>query len=210
VRGRVRATRRVWASVLSLSVLALGVSEAQAHLVTTGLGPVYDGAAHFASTPEDLLPVVGIAVFAALRGPTHGRWMLFALPASWLAGGMVGWLTGGTVNDLFPGAFMLLVGGLVASDAPVPVWAGAVMAGLIGAGLGYSDGSSLPTDRGGVLILLGIGVSVFAAFALIAALVLPLQSRLARLAMRVSGSWMAAAGLLLLGWSIRSGLRLSA
>jgi urease accessory protein len=45
--------------------------------------------------------------------------------------------------------------------------------------------------------------AVFTVFALIAALVLPQRSRLAGLAMRVSGSWIAAAGILLFGWSVR-------
>jgi urease accessory protein len=105
---------------------------------------------------------------------------------------------------------LLVVGGLVATDAPLPRWASVGLAASVAAGLGYTDGTSLPRDGVSVLILLGIAGAVFTSFALIAALVLPLRSRLARLAMRISGSWIAAAGLLLLGWSLRSGLRLSA
>ena len=47
-------------------------------MITTGLGPVYDGVAHFALTPEDSIPVAGLAVLAGLRGPAHGRLALFA------------------------------------------------------------------------------------------------------------------------------------
>jgi urease accessory protein len=190
--------------------LGLGAEQAQAHLVTTGLGPFYDGVAHFALTPEDLLPVAGLAILAALRGSAYGRWTLFTLPAFWLTGGMVGWAMGGPVDELAAGACLLLVGGLVATDAPLPIWAGVGIVALVAAYLGYTDGSALPKDPSGILILLGIGLSVFTLFALIAGLVLPMRSRLARVAMRVSGSWMAAIGLLLIGWSIRSGLRLSA
>ena len=39
-----------------------------AHLIETGLGPVYDGIAHFALTPEDLIPALALAVLAGLRG----------------------------------------------------------------------------------------------------------------------------------------------
>lgn len=200
----------MWTSASSFLILVLSARGAQAHLVTTGLGPFYDGAAHFALTPEDFLPVAGLAVLAALRGPTYGRWMLFTLPASWLSGGVVGWLMRRDFNDLFSGTCMLLVGGLIAADAPLPLWAGTAIATSVGAGLGYLDGAALPRDETGVLVLLGIGTSVFAAFALIAAFVLPMRSRLARLALRVSGSWMAAAGLLLLGWSIRTSFHLTA
>ena len=190
--------------------LELGTQQAQAHLVTTGFGPIYDGAAHLALTPEDLLPVAGLAILAALRGPAHGRWALFILPAFWLTGGIVGWLVGRPVDELAPGACLLLVGGLVATDAPLRVWAGVVIVALVAACLGYSDGCALPKDSSGIQMLLGIAVSAFTVFALITGLVLPLRSRLARVAMRVSGSWMAATGLLLIGWSIRGGLRLPA
>ena len=61
-----------------------------AHLVTTGLGPFYDGVSHFALTPEDLLPALAIALLAGQRGSPAGRLALFALPGAWLAGGLAG------------------------------------------------------------------------------------------------------------------------
>ena len=45
---------------------------ASAHLVTTGLGPVYDGIGHLVMTPEDLIPALAIAFFAGLRGAASG------------------------------------------------------------------------------------------------------------------------------------------
>ena len=60
---------------------------AQAHLVTTGLGPVYDGAAHFVLSPEDLVPLLALALLAGLRGPAAGRAALFAVTVFWLVGG---------------------------------------------------------------------------------------------------------------------------
>lgn len=201
--------RRVWASILGVSALLQGTGKAQAHLVTTGLGPVYDGAAHFVRSPEDLLPVAGLAVLASLRGPAHGRWMLFVLPTLWLAGGVAGQALPAPTSEVLAAACFLLVGGLVATDTPLPVWGSAAIAVFVGTALGYSDGSTLPREASGVPVLLGIVATVFTAFALTVALVLPQRSRLMRLAMRVSGSWIAAAGLLLLGWSLRAGLRVS-
>lgn len=97
----------------------------------------------------------------------------------------------------------------VAADAPLPVWVSAGIAAFVGAALGYSDGSTLPGDASGVPVFFGIAATVFAVFALLAGLALSHQSQLARLAMRVSGSWIAAAGLLLLGWSLRGALRVA-
>ena len=44
-----------------------------AHLMTTGLGPFYDGLAHLFVTPEDLLPVLALSLAAGLRGALRVR-----------------------------------------------------------------------------------------------------------------------------------------
>jgi urease accessory protein len=189
---------------------ALSSGNAEAHFVTTGLGPIYDGVAHFALTPEDIIPVAGLAVLAGLRGPAHGRWALFVLPAFWLVGGAAGMLVARPANDFAAAMSLLLVGGLVAADAPLGLGAAATIVALIAAAHGYADGSGLPEGGGGFLMVLGMSAAVFVIFAIVTASLLPLRSPLARIAMRVSGSWIAASGLLLLGWSLRGGFRLAA
>ena len=79
---------------------------------------------------------------------------------------------------------------------------------FLGASHGYVDGSSLPSDFSGFLMILGMSAAVSVSYAIVAASLLPLQSRLAHIAMRVSGSWIAASGLLLLGWTLRGGFEL--
>ncbi|SDR64295.1 Hydrogenase/urease accessory protein HupE [Rhizobiales bacterium GAS113] len=205
-RGTGRFGRaRIFAPVFL--ALSLGASEAQAHLVTTGVGPLYDGIAHFVVTPEDLLPVAALAVLAALRGPAHGRLMLFTLPTIWFGAGIAGWIMGGKTSEILPAAACLALGLLVALDVPLPIWCSVGIAALVAATLGYSNGSGLPPDEGGTLTLLGIAAAVFVGFALVVALALSLRSRIARIAMRISGSWIAASGLLLLGWLLRGAFR---
>ena len=58
--------------------------------MTTGLGPIYDGISHFLISPEDLVPTFVLALLAGQNGPEAGRKVLFILPASWLAGGLLG------------------------------------------------------------------------------------------------------------------------
>ena len=65
-------------------------SPASAHLVTTGMGPVYDGIGHLLLTPEDLVPVLALALYAGLRGAITGRRILFLLPLAWFVGGVAG------------------------------------------------------------------------------------------------------------------------
>jgi hypothetical protein len=57
--------------------------------------------------------------------------------------------------------------------------------------------------RAGLLELLRIGTAIFVASALAAALVVSLRPPWTRIAIRVAGSWIAATGLLLLGWILR-------
>jgi hypothetical protein len=37
------------------------------------MGPIYDGLLHFLTSPEDLVPVLALALFAGLRGVRYGR-----------------------------------------------------------------------------------------------------------------------------------------
>ena len=53
------ATRVATAAFAFAAALGLA-SQADAHLMTTGLGPFYDGFTHLFLTPEDLLPVLAL------------------------------------------------------------------------------------------------------------------------------------------------------
>ncbi len=191
-------------------LLASSSCDAEAHMITTGLGPIYDGVAHFALTPEDSIPVAGLAVLAGLRGPAHGRRALFALSAFWFAGAVAGLLIARPTEGFTAALSLLMIGGLVAADAPLSSWAVAAVAAVLGATHGYFDGSSLPGDSTGFLMVLGMSAAVFVSYAILAATLAPLHSRLAHIAMRVTGSWIAASGLLLLGWTLRGGIRIAA
>ncbi|MGH9366853.1 MAG: HupE/UreJ family protein, partial [Thermoanaerobaculia bacterium] len=59
-----------WRRALLAAALLLAMPRAAyAHLVSTGVGPFYDGAAHFLVSFEELLPVLALSLFAGLRGP---------------------------------------------------------------------------------------------------------------------------------------------
>ena len=45
-----------------------GALPADAHLNSTGMGPFYDGLMHFLMSPEDIVPVLALALLAGLRG----------------------------------------------------------------------------------------------------------------------------------------------
>jgi hydrogenase/urease accessory protein HupE len=178
---------------------------AQAHLVTTGLGPVYDGLVHYALAPEDLVPVLALAALAGLRGAPHGRRVLLVLPIAWLLGRLLGLSIGIVASPLAPVASFLLLGGLVAADARLPLAATSALALILGLLHGYLNDVAMARPGLGALGVIGVVICVFTLTALVTSLVVPLRAVWPRVAVRVAGSWIAAVGLLLLGWTLRPG-----
>lgn len=183
--------------------LAFCAPQAHAHLVETGLGPVYDGIAHFALTPEDLIPALALAVLAGLRGTDHARRVIFVLPLAWLLGGLGGTLTGAPGLAAPAWVPLLALGGLVAADLRLPSAATTALAAALGLFLGVANGYAMVQAGPGVRGVAGIASAVFVFTTLGSACAAAWQSGWVRIAWRVAGSWIAASGLLLLGWSLR-------
>jgi urease accessory protein len=206
-RNRLRsgvARSAVWRALPLAAAIVLWPATAHAHLVTTGLGPFYDGVSHFVLTPEDFLPAIALALLAGQRGSRAGRLALFALPAAWLAGGLVG-LAVPTIDSAaaLTTVTFLVLGGLVAAEARLrPEWV-ALLAVLLGLLHGYLNGAAMAQAKLGALGLAGIVAVLFVAVALAAALVVAIRAPWGRLAVRVAGSWVVAIGLLLIGWALR-------
>jgi len=101
-------------------------------------------------------------------------------------------------------ASFLLVGALVAADRNLSVGVVAALAATIGALHGFLAGSALSTTPSGGLELLGGLVALLVVVTLVAGVVVSLKVFWARIAVRVLGSWIAATGLLMLGWTLRN------
>ena len=200
---RMNRTKFTWQEGLFTgAVLLLLPAEAAAHLVTTGMGPVYDGIGHLLLTPEDLVPVLALALYAGLRGSTAGRRTMFLLPLAWLAGGIAGLSVEINFPLPFPTISFMLLGLLAATDLRLPASVVPTLAVGVGVFHGFFNGSAL-RDGGGLLGLVGIAIMIFVLAALASALVVAVEKTWARIAVRVAGSWIFASGLLMLGWLIR-------
>ena len=192
------------ARALAVLCAALACGPARAHLNATGMGPVYDGLLHFLTSPEDLVPALALALLAGLRGAPYGRRAMFTLPAAWLLGSLAG-LTAATANagTLAAALWFLLLGGLVVADAKLSLRALTLLGALLGLVQGYLNGTGMGLSAAAIGAVLGLAASVFVLVVLVTALVVPLRAQWARIAVRVGGSWIAASGLLMIGWSIR-------
>jgi urease accessory protein len=195
---------RLYSRAFVLLVAALSCGPAQAHLNSTGMGPIYDGLLHFVTSPEDLVPALALALLAGLRGATYGRRAMVALPGAWLLGGLVG-LSAAVANagTLWASLWFLLLGGLVVADAKLSLRSVTALCALLGLFQGYLNGTGMGISAQAIVTALGVAAAVFVLVVLVAALVVRLRAQWGRIAVRVGGSWIAASGLLMLGWSIR-------
>jgi hypothetical protein len=206
-------SRKWLKAVLPLALVLAWPARADAHLVTTGLGPVYDGIGHWSSTPEDIIPALALAILAGLRGAPAGRKVMFVLPLAWLAGGVIGMLIPNSPELSRPvlsgiiSATFLAPGLLALSDLAIPPLAVAGLAAVVGLIHGFFDAGGLrgegATTSVGLLQFIGMAAVLFVVSTLLAAWVTSFRQPWTRVAARVAGSWIAAAGLLLLGWSLR-------
>lgn len=179
-------------------------SDAHAHLVDSGLGPFYDGLAHPVVSVEDLLPVVAVALAAGLRGPSTGRRVLLALPLAWAVGLALGGT--GAVGAAPPAALAattVVAGALAAADRRWPIALFLAVATVVGAVHGVGNGGELSALAGGAAAMVGVVGTVSVLTSLVAGQAAAARAPWARIVARVAGSWIAAVGLLLLGWAVR-------
>jgi urease accessory protein len=187
--------------VAAFSVLSWP-SHAAAHLVTTGLGPIYDGIGHLVMTPEDLIPALAIALFAGLRGAASGRRALFVLPLVWFVGGLLGMIIGGMPALPLPAVSFLILGVLIAADLKLSQKS--FTAVVVGVGFAHGVLNGIALKEGpGVLGLIGILATLFVIVTLVSAFTVSLKQTWARIVVRVAGSWVAAMGMLMFGWAMR-------
>lgn len=191
---------------LGAAVVCLALTPcAEAHLVTTDLGPFYDGAVHAMITPLEVLTVLALAALAGLGGPTDGRAALVSLGCGWIVGAAAGFVTGVAPAGLevFCPLAMISLGVGAAGNTrmgPGPV---GVIALLLGLARGLLAGADSAAAGVGWKNLLGFTSSTLVLATLALAGMVWLSARPARIGVRVAASWIAALGLLLIGWQFR-------
>jgi urease accessory protein len=188
----------------ALILLIAYPSTAAAHLVTTGLGPFYDGALHLLLSPEDLLGLVAAIALAGLQGAKAGRIAVIALAAAWFIFSLVSLNLAVGFDFPWLSIFSIIIlGALVAVNPTLPPTVVALFAGLYGALHGLLNGSALAAMDSGLLSIVGVSVTVLIIGLLCSALIVSLKAAWTRIAIRVAGSWIAAVGMLMLGWMVR-------
>lgn len=176
----------------------------EAHLVTTGLGPYYDGIGHLLATPQDLLPLLALAFLGGMAGPDGARRLLFAVPGAWLVGGLAGLIRVAEVQAPVATALtILVVGGLVVADRKPPTSVITGVGIVIALVHGFLNGTAMSAAALGLPALAGIVATAFVLMALAGAWAVKWRTGWTRIALRVAGSWVVATAMLMLGWALR-------
>lgn len=187
-------------------VVLLIPGRAEAHLVNTGFGPFYDGISHLFVTAPDLLVIVALSLLAGLRGTTTARSTLLAVTAAWALGGLAGLFIAPTAlwTAITTGSFLVL-GALLAADRELPTAAVVVLGGLVGITHGFLNGAESVASGVGLVGFIGSLAALAVVATLMSATSISLAQGWTRIAVRVAGSWIAAIGILMLGWLFRPG-----
>jgi hypothetical protein len=175
-----------------------------AHLLPTGLGPWGDGMALLVLQPSQLLLVLGLVLLAAQGGAACCDRLPLLLPGAWLLGGLVGLsMEAELLQALACTALVTAIGLLTA----LGVRLGARAFLLLGAGtampVALVAGSAMAGHQGALAALLGQVVAIAVLAAVLLQPLAPPQPRWLAIGLRVAGSWIAAAGLMMLAWLAR-------
>lgn len=178
-------------------------SAAHAHLVNSGLGPLYDGALHLILSPMDIVRLVTLSLFAGAQAFGTGRTVVVVTPVAWFLAGAAGLaFDASSTFAVANGVSLFLLGAAVALDLRTPVVVAAVLAAWFGGLLGFQSGAELRADNAGWVALVGASTVVLALLLLVTSFVASATAFALRVACRVLGSWAAATGLLSIGWII--------
>ena len=200
-------SRRTRVATLAGGVAGGTATAAEAHLVNTDLGPFYGGLVHPLTALEHLLPLMALGLLAGQQGATTARRVLIALPLG-LAGGA--WLsyprptwTGIQALNLLS---LLVLGLLVAVNWHLPTGMTEGLSLVFGVTHGAVNGAA--AAAAGVsrdLFVAGLLTAGVVLATLVPALVLSLRAAWGQVAVRVAGSWIAAVGLLMVSFTLRTG-----
>lgn len=187
-----------------LVILVMAPGSAAAHGGLPGGGGLYSGAAHPFLALEQFLALLSLGLLMGQTTGTHVR-----LPILFLAAGLGVGLAAGVVLDhasLTMLGLALVFGGLLAAARPLPVMAMAVCAAVAGWVAGSDTDVPAPASPDIVAAyapFAGVFVGVFLICLNAAALSSVARRPVARIAIRVAGSWVAAIAVMVLALRLR-------
>ena len=175
---------------------------AHAHLVDMRLGDFYGGALHPLTDLQQILPWVALAALTAFQGPQRARWVIMVFPLALLAGSMATSVLPAlpfvSIADL---SLIAITGLAVAAAVRIPLPVLLAIATVMGLLHGYENGQAMVASTDRLLFISGVTAIGYAALALLTggAVAFLREGGWRPIALRASGSWVAAVGIMVLG-----------
>ncbi len=187
-------------------LLALA-ADAHAHSAAKGIGDFYSGALHALTALEHVLPFLALGILAGQQGqkaePVLGAFCVALLVGAALAV----WIPGVPYLAVLNVGSAIVLGGLVALARPLPAAIFYAIAIVFGLSHGFANGEGMTGETKPYLFIPGVALAglVVTAYGLIVTdWLLRRKTGWLQIAVRVSGSWIAAIGILVLAVSGRT------
>jgi urease accessory protein len=198
---------RVWIAAALLFALP---EAADAHIVASRLGDFYAGALHPLTDLQDLILWAAIGVLAGSLGAAKGRWIVLVFPLGLLAGLVLnrvfGVVSAGPAADA---GMILVLGSLLAAATRIPTTLLCAIAFGLAVMRGTANAGDLGPETDRLLFAAGVACAGYAAITLTMALTLTFRRPDAGpamawrgIAIRAVGGWIAAIGLMMMGFAL--------
>jgi urease accessory protein len=173
-------------------------SSALAHPMK-GVGDFYAGMLHPMISVECVLPIIALSLLAGQQNRRTAIGILLSFPITSVLGA---WL--GLIEPVSPfvavinTAAMAVLGILVALNRSLPLEVSVILSSVLGLTVGWANGGELTSDTSAYRFIPGLAVVGFLLISYGIGLVRSLNMPWAKTAVRVTGSWIAAIGILVL------------
>lgn len=198
---------RFW---IAAAMLFARAEAADAHIIASRLGDFYTGALHPLTDLQDLILWAAMGVLAGSLGAAKGRWLVLVFPLGLLAGLVLGRVFGVVSAGPAADAGMILVLGLLlAAAARVPTTLLCAIAFGLALMRGAANAGDLGPETDRLLFAAGLACAGYAAITLTMALTLTFRRpdggpavAWRGIAIRAVGGWIAAIGLMMMGFAL--------
>jgi urease accessory protein len=205
---------KYWLSFASIATATLLASAqaADAHIIASRLGDFYTGALHPLTDLQDLILWAAMGVLAGSLGASKGRWLVLVFPLGLLAGLVFAQETGfASVRPAADAGMILVLGLLLAAAVRMPTALLCAIAFGLAVMRGATNTGDLGPETNRLLFAAGLACAGYAAITLIMAVTLAFRRPEAGpsvvwrgIAIRAFGGWIAAIGLMMVGFAYAS------
>jgi hydrogenase/urease accessory protein HupE len=155
------------------------------------------------SYPDLLLPLA-LGLLTGLRGPRHTLTAALALSLAWPTGGLLGTkLDHPSWTPFVTAAITVALGLLIALNRDLPRWTTALAAAIAGLAFGFASAPRVWSETPGATFA-ATGVAMALLTLPPAGAAMAARPDWSKIVVRVAGSWIAAIGLLLIGWAAKT------